>query len=531
MSASSTHADKNQAYGRLAAVFAGALLLTASIPTAEAAASVPPMGMTVGDISSLKAAGATPRYASFWVGEWMASSGWGGFDSAMRTAKAAGVTPVVYWYYWGDSISPSCVQYGCDGKNRGEWTSMTYQLADRLRSTLGGAEALVVLENEFNKNGITDSWYAGNFDGQLEAVAKTLNGVSGVKLVLGLGGWGESAWTSFPKSAAQSDYIGFQAMRASTRDSESSYRAVAEKSAYYTNYIAQKFNKPSFLYDLALSSYPDARWANVQAQTLDAIFAKLVTSGNTGLQGVVYRTLNDHYMDPKNYYGWAESHWGLRTSSGAAKPAFDVWLKYAKGTTGTTPTSPAPTQPASPSTFSATFSGVKGNEWWVQTGVSSSKQVTGVCAMVNGGTCKALTLRSYGWAASFHVPNGATVVFRATSSAGETAASGGYAWPSATPVSAQPAPAPAPAPSPTGTATFTPFDGNAWWVQAKVSSPQGVKSVCATVNGGTCHALSYKSWGAWANSFSAPSGSKVVFRATLNNGAVVSSTAYTWPVN
>lgn len=522
MSASSTHANKERTYGRFAAAFAVALLLTASLPAAEAATGVPPMGMSAGDIAALKAAGATPRYASFWVGEWMASSGWAGLDNALKTAKAAGVTPVVYWYYWGDSISPSCVQHGCGSKNRAEWTSMTGTLASHLRTHLGGSEVLVVLENEFNKNGITDSWYAGSFDAQLESVAKTLKGVPGVKIVLGLGGWGEQHWTSFPRSAAQSDYIGFQAMRASTRDSESSYRAVADKSAYFTNYIAQKFNKPSFLYDLALSSYPDARWATIQAQTLDAIFAKLVTSGNTGLQGVVYRELKDHYMDPANYYGWAESHWGLRTSSGANKPAFDVWLKYAKATATTPEPSPEPqpTQPTPPA-FSATFSGVKGNEWWVQASVSSSKSVTGVCAMVNGGSCKALSLRSYGWAASFQVPSGATVVFRATSSAGETATSGGYRWPDATPVSA----------GPTGTATFTPMDGNAWWVQAKVSSPQGVKSVCASVNGGACHALSYKSWGAWATSTSAPSGSKVVFKATLHNGALVTSAAYTWPVD
>jgi hypothetical protein len=525
MSASSTHASKTKIYGRVAAVLAGALLLTASIPAAEAATGIPPMGMSVGDIAALKAAGATPRYGSFWVGEWMMSSGWSGFDNAMSTAKAAGVTPVVYWYYWGDSISPSCVQNGCSSKTRSEWTAMTSTLASHLRSTLGGAEVLIVLENEFNKNGITDSWYAPTFDAHLEAVAKTLKGVSGAKLVLGLGGWGEQQWTSFPRSAAQSDYIGFQAMRASTRDSESSYRAVADKSAYFTNLIAQKFNKPSFLYDLALSSYPDARWATLQAQTLDAIFAKLVSSGSTGLQGVVYRELKDHYMDPKNYFGNAESHWGLRTSSNAAKPAFDVWLKYAKGTAPAPAPSPAPSPtPTPPGAFSPTFSGVKGNEWWVQASVSASEPLAGVCATVNGGACQALSLRSYGWAASFRVPAGSTVAFRATSQDGDTATSGGYRWPDAAPVSA------APTPAPTGTATFAPHDGNAWWVQAKVSSPQGVKSVCATVNGGGCQALSYKSWGSWAGSFNAPTGSKVVFRATLNNGAVVSSATYTWPV-
>lgn len=506
MSPSSTHADKTRRHGR-AATLAGALLLTATLLPLAEAASVPPLGMGANDAAALKAAGATPRYGSFWVGTWILSSGWNDFDAAMKRSKDAGVTPVVYWYYWGDGISPSCVEYGCNGKSRAQWTSMTGQLASHLRSTLGGAEALVVLENEFNKNGITDSWYAPTFDAHLEAVGKTLKGVPGVKLVLGFGGWSEWTWTSFPRSAAISDYIGFQTMRASTRDSEAVYRGAADKTAYFTSYIAQKFGKPSFLYDLALSSYPDAHWADVQAQTLDAIFSKLVSSGSTGLQGVMYRQLDDRYMDPKNYYGAAESHWGLRTSSGAPKPAFGVWMRYERGGVST----PAP--------FSATFTDVKGNGWWVQASVSAPKLLSGVCVTVNGGACQALASQSYGWASSFRVPDGAILVFHARSVDGEISTSPAYRWPTATPVS-----------SATGTATFTPHGGNDWWVQTKVSSSQSVTAVCAMVDGGACQALSYRTWGSWAGSFHAPRGSKVVFRATLGNGAVVTSTTYTWPV-
>lgn len=480
---------------------AGALLLTAGIPGAGAA-GVPTVGTPVHDVAALKAAGATPRYASYWVGEWMASSGWSGFDAAMGTAKAAGVTPVVYWYYWGDAISPACVDAGCAGKSRAEWAAMTGQLADHLRATLGGTGALVVLENEFNKHGIDES-YAPTFDGHLEGVARTLKGVPGVKVVLGFGGWGEWNWAKFPRSAAQSDYVGFQTMRASTRDSEAAYRGAADAVAYYTSYVARTFGKPSFLYDLALSSWPDARWAAIQAQTLDAIFAKLVSSGSTGLQGVVYRSLHDRYMPASNYYGEAESYWGLRTESDAAKPAFDVWLKHAKGAAGV----PAPT-------FTATFTPAKGNGWWVQTGVSASKPLAGVCAMVDGGACTPLTRQSYGWAASFRVPAGATVTFRAASTGGESVTSGGYAWPSATPV---------------GSASFAPYGGNAWWVQAKVASVQGVTAVCASVEGGACQPLAYKPWGAWAASFHVPAGSKVAFRATLGSGGAVWSGAYAWP--
>lgn len=322
-----------------------ALLLLVHVPAATAqttSASLPPLGMSIGSISGLKAADAAPKYGSYWVGEWMASSGWGGFDSAMKTAKAEGVTPVLYWYYWGDSISPTCFDAdGCDGRNEAEWNMLTDQFVSRLQSTLGGAEALIVLENEFNKGGITGT-YAPTFDAKLEKIALKLKAVAGVKLVVGFGAWAEQNWQQFPKTIAVSEYVGYQMMRASTKDTETSYRAAADRSAYLSNYIAQQFNKPSFLYDVALSSYPDDHWKTVQAETLDAIFSKLVTSGNTGLQGVVYRSLNDHYMSPANYYGEAESHWGLRTSDGTAKPAFDVWVKHARGASTLTSSAPPP---------------------------------------------------------------------------------------------------------------------------------------------------------------------------------------------
>ena len=300
------------------------LAMALPLPTAGAAAALPPLGMDTAAIRDLQAAGAAPRYASFWVGPWMAQHGWNGLTNALETAKATGTTPVVYWYYWGDGISKSCIEYGCQGKSKAQWFSMTTTLAQHVRDRMGGAETLIVLENEFNKNDINGA-YAPTFDGYLEKVALELKGVPGVKLVLGFGAWNEAAWTQFPKSAAQSEYIGFQMMRGSTRHSETEYRGAAGQVAYFTSYIAQKFNKPSFLYDVALSSYPDAHWEVVQAETLQGIFDNLVSAGQTGLQGVIYRSLRDHYMDPINYFGDAESHWGLQYGDGRAKPAWHVW--------------------------------------------------------------------------------------------------------------------------------------------------------------------------------------------------------------
>ncbi|HVL87016.1 MAG TPA: VCBS repeat-containing protein [Candidatus Thermoplasmatota archaeon] len=80
--------------------------------------------------------------------------------------------------------------------------------------------------------------------------------------------------------------------------------------------------------------------------------------------------------------------------------------------------------------FTASFSVPSSvNEWWVEVKVTSSQTVTAVCASVNGGTCTALAKQSWGnWAKSFFVPDGAKVVFEATSSSGAKATSGTYTW-------------------------------------------------------------------------------------------------------
>lgn len=81
--------------------------------------------------------------------------------------------------------------------------------------------------------------------------------------------------------------------------------------------------------------------------------------------------------------------------------------------------------------FAATFSGVSGNEWWVQVNVKASGgTLEGVDARVDGGSWTPLTLRSWGaWAKSIHVEDGERVEFRARSTGGETVVSSAHAWP------------------------------------------------------------------------------------------------------
>lgn len=112
------------------------------------------------------------------------------------------------------------------------------------------------------------------------------------------------------------------------------------------------------------------------------------------------------------------------------------WLPANPAQTMVCPTAPPPPPP--PSGFDATFTGVKGNDWWVQASVSANAPLAGVDARVNCGTTwKPLAKQSWGgWAASFNVPAGSKVDFRARSTGGASDLSGGYLWPNATPTSA-----------------------------------------------------------------------------------------------
>ncbi|MFA5862396.1 MAG: PKD domain-containing protein, partial [Candidatus Thermoplasmatota archaeon] len=218
---------------------------------------------------------------------------------------------------------------------------------------------------------------------------------------------------------------------------------------------------------------------------------------------------------------------GVSTShSYASAGTFTVTLTVndgqAKSSANRTMTATAPPPPPA---FTATFAPSNGNEWWIQTAVSANKPLASVCVAINGGACQALKLQSWGaWAASYNAKTGSTVRFTAKTTSGESMTTGAYNWPSGTPAASTPPP------PPSFSATFAPYGGNNWWVQTKVTGSAPIAGVCASVNGGACQALKHQSWGAWAASYNAPTGSKVVFKATSTTGATATSAAYTWPV-
>lgn len=79
--------------------------------------------------------------------------------------------------------------------------------------------------------------------------------------------------------------------------------------------------------------------------------------------------------------------------------------------------------------------------------------------------------------------------------------------------------------------SITSKGGNEWWVEAIVSGADAklVSKVESRDSFGAWVGLSYKSWGAWGASYHIEPGNLVVFKATLSDGRVVTSCAFTHP--
>lgn len=180
--------------------------------------------------------------------------------------------------------------------------------------------------------------------------------------------------------------------------------------------------------------------------------------------------------------------------------------------------------PPPPGGFSVSFSGVKGNEWWVEAKAAGNQPIAQVDARANGGTWQPMTLRSWGaWTASFHIPPGSHVQLRARATDGAYGfAPNGWVWTAATPY---------PPPSSTFDARFENVKGNPNWVQANVyaSANWGLMGVSYRVDGGAWRPLARQAYGDWAAGTGAaiPDGSLVQFRA--ESGATLLSGAYRWP--
>jgi hypothetical protein len=319
--------------GRRVADFgrAGAFTVLCLLLHASTAAAQVKFGFDADSARVARRNGLAVSYGSLWAGAWNQKWGWGGVQTQLRTAKSAGVTPLVQWWYWGDDISPSCVENGCIDryhgvrKNRATWTKMSNQLADLIVNTVG-SNAIVVIEAEFNKSGIENY---ERFDGYLAEQVKIFK-ARNLKVAIEFGNWGRPRWKSFDRAVARADYLGAMALQSSRRDA-STYRSGADSLLSQARFYQSTFRKPVFVTDFAFSSYPEPAYETLQDLVIIDIFKRMAEFRRAGVRGMVWRMLaDDPNFDTNNYHGIAERHWGLIRANGSRKAAFTSFSRGMK---------------------------------------------------------------------------------------------------------------------------------------------------------------------------------------------------------
>jgi hypothetical protein len=238
-----------------------------------------------------------------------------------------GYTPIFIFYWFGDNISPKYVT-----KNKKNYLKTVKRFSKFLKSIKG--KKIIILNPEFNENNI--SKYE-NFDFlQAESILEIKKTVKNTKIGICFGDfgnykkiWDKSSWDYDTKnidySARVSDFIAFQEMRGITKNSKEEISDTPERALAFSVYLHKKYNKPTFLAYLAISSYK----ANILQKNIIKRFNKLlpVFKESADLIGINYFNYIDNPIH-KGYFGIAEKYWGLKTADGKEKPSFFEFKKF-----------------------------------------------------------------------------------------------------------------------------------------------------------------------------------------------------------
>ncbi|EDM23026.1 hypothetical protein FE773_02835 [Caminibacter mediatlanticus TB-2] len=248
-------------------------------------------------------------------------------SETINKAIKNGYIPIFIFYWFGDDISPKFVK-----QHKEEYFDTLIKFSKFLKKING--PVIVILNPEYNENGMEKSKYFDLLQAKSILLIKQYKPNSKVGICLGDFGdykkiWDTYNWNlnlpSLNYSAKLSDFIAFQEMRALTKNSyeevlNTPYRALA-----FATYLNKKFNKPTFLAYLAISSYNNEK---LQAKVY-SIFNKLLPIFKNSANLIGINIFN--YIDVPTHTGYfniAEKYWGIKKQNGEKKEAFYEFLKF-----------------------------------------------------------------------------------------------------------------------------------------------------------------------------------------------------------
>lgn len=303
---------------------------------------------------AVKAAGGQVGPRSKWLGAWALNSGTADWTGFFNECKAAGQQPLIFWWAWGDDISPTAIKSGVQDRYQNVWKNQA-NLLPLLKDVMAKAKAvgvvpIVAIENEFNKNGCEKSpEFAAWFDASAAVVV-----ANGGQVLFAPGSWGDLVALSvfYQPQVDKSDMVGLQCGYFRPRRTDD-LALVGDVMA--RNFAKLPTGKPRILYDCFLSTYggafaKDHPFAGGDGKALEAQQAKAILGlGKVpGLVALVYRDVKDAAgFDVKNYGGYAERFVGVMRSDGTRKPGFDALMSISKPVAAPAP-APAPAPPPDP---------------------------------------------------------------------------------------------------------------------------------------------------------------------------------------
>lgn len=292
-------------------------------------------------VQYLKSQGVSPEYAIVWCGTWTNVNTDGSIwqvDQHVKFCKENGVKPALHFYFWGDPISDTLLTNGDGAKKTQEnWWKLGKAIANRLK--FHDVDAIIVLETEWNKSGVTP---AGPWNKMARDMAWTIKGIAPkVSIVASPGSWSDPVklYTDYPGILQTSDILGTQLMRALSKDSATSYRnAVDNLIVYFEKVHTAHPTKKLLLTDYVMATSPNGglELANHNHKRLADNRQKLA---DMGLIGVILREQKDNRGRPAatNYYGEDEYRMGFaQYEDGTEKPGWRTLLDVTKPPAPTT---------------------------------------------------------------------------------------------------------------------------------------------------------------------------------------------------
>ncbi|WP_457563929.1 hypothetical protein [Caminibacter pacificus] len=251
---------------------------------------------------------------------------WYPVDTINEDFIKKGYTPIFIFYWFADDISPEFVQ-----KNKTKYFNTLKKFAKYLQKIKG--KKIVILNPEYNENGMNDSKDFDILQAQSILLIKKYDKNAIVGVCLGDFGdynkiWDEYNWNlnskSLTFSAKLSDFIAFQEMRAVTRNTKKQILNTPYRALAFAEYLHQKYNKPTFLAYIAISSYKAQNLQKEVFATFQKVLPIMKNSANLlGINLFNYIDVPNH----KGYFKTAEKYFGIKEANGKKKPSFNEFLK------------------------------------------------------------------------------------------------------------------------------------------------------------------------------------------------------------